>query len=575
MTTEMPMTDASPWLQWYKQIPANLTYPDATLYEVVDATAKRVPEDIAWDFFDTTATYRQFLKYIDTFADALAALGLKNGERILIALPTSPQGVIAFYAANKLGAVSVFVHPLSTTKEMEHYLNASGARIILTLDAFYDRFATIKPRVPLETLILARIGDYLSPLKKIGFWLDKGRKISHVPVDDRVRWWSVLMQGANPSCPRAHMTVHDPAVILFSGGTTGMPKGIVLSNYSLIAEGMQVGAWADLNSEHSVLAILPLFHGFGLGVCVNAVFMIGAKSILVPTFTAKLVARLIRQKKPNCLVGVPTLFAALIKDPLMSRTDLSCLRFTFSGGDVLPRSVKDGFEQLMAERGGSAKLLTGYGLTEAVTAVMAMPLEEYRQESIGIPFPDMLAKICTFNTDQELPPGADGEICLCGPDVMLGYLDDPVATEKTLRTHSDGRIWLHTGDIGKMDADGFFYFIERQKRLIKSSGFNVFPGQVEAVLCQHPLVLQACVVGVPDPMQGERVKAYVVLKEPVLASTDTERTLIEHCHLQLIKWSCPREIEFRGQLPTTRIGKIDYKQLVQEHISQHENRGSA
>jgi len=324
------MSGSRPWLRWYKQIPANLTYPDATLYEVLAAVAQRVPDQVAWDFFGTTATYRQFLTYIDAFADALAALGLKSGDRILIAMPTSPQGVIAFYAANKLGAVSAMVHPLSTANEMEHFLNASGARIALTLDAFYDRFATIKPRVALETLVLARIGDYLSPLKRIGFWLDKGRKIGQVPADPRVRWWTALTRGAFSPCPVSQQSTHDPAVIMFSGGTTGSPKGIVLSNRNLIAQGMQAGTWSDIGSEHSILAILPLFHGFGLGVCVNAMFMAGGKSILVPTFSAKLVAGLIRRTKPSILVGVPTLYAALTRDPLMSRTDLSCLRVTFS-----------------------------------------------------------------------------------------------------------------------------------------------------------------------------------------------------------------------------------------------------
>jgi len=229
----------------------------------------------------------------------------------------------------------------------------------------------------------------------------------------------------------------------------------------------------------------------------------------------------------------------------------------------------------VAQRGGNIKLLTGYGLTETVTAMMAMPLGEYREDSIGIPFPDMLAKICTFGTDEELPPDSQGEICVSGPDVMIGYLDNPEATQETLRTHSDGRVWLHTGDIGKMDSDGFFYFVERQKRLIKSSGFSVFPGQVESVLCQHPLVAQACVVGVPDPSQVERVKAYIVLKDHSLAGPDTERALIEHCQSHLIKWSCPREIEFRNELPNTRVGKIDYRTLVQEHNAQHAGGGEA
>ncbi len=565
------MIDPRPWLRFYGKLPHSLSYPEVTLYEAVAATAARVPDALAWDFLDTTSTYRAFLAAIDACANALAALGLAKGERILISMPTSPQGVIAFYAANKLGAVPALIHPLSTAPEIEHYLNASRARIALTLDAFYERFARIKPRLPLETLILARIPDYLSPLKQFGFWLTKGRKIAPVPADARVRWWSEFMAARHPAAAPAAASTHDPAAILFSGGTTGLPKGILLSNRNFIAEGMQAAAWGELAQGHSILAILPIFHGFGLGVCVNAAFMAGGKSILVPMFSAEVVAKLLRTKRPNLLVGVPTLYEALARDPSLAKADLSCLRATFSGADTLPRPVKERFEKLVAERGGNVKLLEGYGLTEAVTAIMATPLDEYREGSIGIPFPDMLAQICRVGTEQALPPGEEGEICVCGPAVMLGYLDDPEATRETLRVHADGRTWLHTGDLGRMDADGFFYFTVRLKRMIKSSGFNVYPAQVEAVLYQHPLVAEACVAGMPDPAQVERVQAFVVLKDAAQANAETERALIEHCRAQLIKWSCPRQIEFCAELPKTRVGKIDYKLLVQQRLAKEKN----
>ncbi len=569
------MSEMQPWLRFYGKVPTSLAYPETTLYQAVAATAARLPEAIAWDFLDTTASYRGFVSAIDACANALAALGLARGARILISMPTSPQGVIAFYAANKLGAVPALIHPLSTAPEIEHYLNASGARIALTLDAFYERFAAVKPKTPLETLILARIPDYLSPLKKFGFWLTKGRKIAQVPADARVRWWSELAAHAYAAVPEGGTTTHDPAAILFSGGTTGLPKGIVLSNRNFIAEGMQAAAWGGMGEGHSILAILPIFHGFGLGVCVNAAFMAGGKSILVPMFSPEIVAKLLREKRPNLLVGVPTLYDALSRDPSLERADLSCLLATFSGADTLPRPVKERFEALAARRGARVRLLEGYGLTEAVTAIMATPLAEYREGSIGIPFPDMLAKICRVGTTEELPPGEEGEICVCGPAVMQGYLDDAEATRETLRVHADGRTWLHTGDLGKMDADGFFYFTVRLKRMIKSSGFNVYPAQVEAVLYRHPLVAEACVAGVPDPSQVERVQAFVVLKDPSQAGADTERVLIEYCRSQLIKWSCPRAIEFCSELPKTRVGKIDYKVLVERHVKQEQTEEKA
>jgi long-chain acyl-CoA synthetase len=553
--------DAYPWLRFYGRVPATLSYPEATLYEAVAATARRVPDAVAWDFFGTTSTYRRLIEDVDRCAALLAALGLCRGERLLISMPTTPQGVIAFYAANRLGAVPALIHPLSTAPEIAHYLDASGARIALALDAFYGTLAAATPKAPLEKILLARIPDYLPPLKKLGFRLTKGRKIAPVPKDPRVVWWSDAMKQSYPGVATSGSGASDPAAILFSGGTTGAPKGIVLSNRNFIAEGMQAAAWGGLEQGDSILAILPIFHGFGLGVCVNAALMAGGTSILVPVFDPATTAALLRAKRPNVLVGVPTLFHALAADPKLARADLSCLRACFCGADTLPRPVKERFEKLVAARGGRVRLLEGYGLTEAVTAIMAMPPEEYREGSIGIPFPDMAAKLCLPGTGQEAPAGEEGELCVSGPAVMLGYLDDPEATAQALRVHADGRTWLHTGDLARRDADGFFYFVLRLKRMIKSSGFNVYPTQVEGVLYRHPAVAEACVVGVPDPAQVERVKAFVVLRDPAQESEAMKEALIDHCRGQLIKWSCPREIEFRRELPKTRVGKVDYRAL--------------
>jgi long-chain acyl-CoA synthetase len=308
---------------------------------------------------------------------------------------------------------------------------------------------------------------------------------------------------------------------------------------------------------------MPLFHGFGIGVCVNAVLMGGGTSILVPTFTAESVAKLVRTKRPNFLVGVPTLFDALTRDPQFANADLSCLKAAFSGADTLPRPVKERFEALVASRGGSVRLLEGYGLTEAVSGIMAMPLDEYREGSIGVPLPDILAGVFEPDTTRPLAPGEEGEICISGTPVMTGYLDDAEASAQALRRHDDGRVWLHTGDLGRMDADGFFYFTCRLKRMIKSSGFNVYPAHVEAVLYRHEAVKDACVVGVPDEHQVERVKAFVVTRPGIDASPALAQSLITHCRSELIKWSCPRDIEFRASLPITRLGKIDYRSLME------------
>ncbi len=568
------MTESRPWSRFYGNVPASLDYPEVTLYEALAATARRVPDAIAWDFFGTQSDYRSLLAQVDRCAAALAGEGLEAGDRFLISMPTSPPGVIAFYAAIRIGALPALIHPLSTAPEITHFLNTTGARMALTLDAFYGPLAAAAPQEPLDKIILARIPDYLSPLKKLGFWLTKGRKIAKVPVDARVKWWTPLMAAAPRAAAIADANTNDPAAILFSGGTTGLPKGILLSHRNFISEGLGCAAWCAMDEHDAILAILPIFHGFGLGVCVNAAFMAGGKSIFVPQFSAEIVAKLLRSDRPNVLVGVPTLFDALSRDPSLAAADLSCLTACFCGADTLPRVVKERFEKLVAERGGKVKLLEGYGLTEAVSGIMAMPIGEYREGSIGIPFPDMLAKICAAGTTDDVAVGQEGEICIAGPAVMLGYLDDPQANAETLRVHADGRTWLHTGDLGRMDADGFFYFSVRLKRMIKSSGFNVYPAQVEAAMREHPAVAEVCVIGVPDPVQVERVMAYVVLREPSRAGPQMQDALIAFCRERLIKWSCPREVAFVDALPLTNVGKVDYRSLERRHAKQASMRDS-
>jgi long-chain acyl-CoA synthetase len=553
------MYEQKPWLKFYNGAPESIDYPRVTMYEALMQTVEKFPDHIAYDFFDYTSTYRQFARDIDICANALAALGMKKQDRITISMPTSPQGIICFYAANKLGVVASMIHPLSTPKEIVYYLNISKSRVALTLDLFYDKFKEIKGETQLETLILTEIFDQLTP---------RGEGADKTHEDPLVRWWKPLMASSCPAAPKANMDTDELAVILYSGGTTGFPKGIMLSNYNFISEGLMVANWGGtLQAENaSVLAILPIFHGFGLGICCNAAFMGGAKSILVPQFTPEIVADLIKKKKPTLITGVPTLYDALTRNPDFQTADLSCLQHTSCGADSLPRQVKERFEEIVKRQGGSVQLVEGYGLTEAVTGIMSTPLDGYREGSVGIPFPDMLAKVVGIGTTKEVPIGAEGELCVSGPAVMLGYLEHPEETAAVIKKHEDGHVWLHTGDIFTMDKDGYFYFKLRLKRMIKSSGMNVYPVQVEAALDKYPDVQAACVIGVPDEAQVEKVKAFVVLKDASKATPEMEKALIAHCREHIIKWSCPREIEFRDSLPVTRVGKIAYTELEKQEI---------
>lgn len=545
------MYEKKPWLKFYdKYVPEHIDYPRTTMFNALFKTSEKYPDSIAYDFMGHESTYKQLIEQINQCAKALSSLGLKKGDRMTISMPTTPQGIICFYAINKIGAIASMIHPLSPPKQIEFFLNLSNSTFVLTIDRVYPNFENILDKPPLKVLILTQLGQ----------------EGGNVPENPKIYWWNDIMAKSYSEISKSEMDPDEMAVILYSGGTTGVPKGIMLSNYNFIAEGTQVATWMDLSDIDSALAILPIFHGFGLGVCVNAIFMGGGKSILVPTFTPDQVADLIKTKKPNLIFGVPTLYEALNRNPKFQNTDLSFLNAAFCGADTLPRTTKEKFEEICRNNGSNVQLREGYGLTEAVTGICAMPLGEYREGSIGIPFPDMMMKVVEIGATQEAPINQEGELCIHGPAVMLGYLNKPEETAKTLKKHNDGKIWLHTGDIATMDEDGFFYFKIRLKRMIKSSGFNVYPAQVEDILYKHPGVLEACVIGVPDEKQVQTVKAFVVLKDPNKESLEMEKELISHCNENLIKWSCPREIEFSKQLPKTLVGKIDFKQLETQEI---------
>jgi long-chain acyl-CoA synthetase len=565
------MQEVRPWLKYYGNVPHEVNFPKISMYESVALAVSDFYDSIAYDFMGSKVTYLEFKKQIDQCANALAALGMEKGDRVTISMPTSPPGIVCFYAVNKLGGVASMIHPLSTESEIEFYCKVSKSRFALTMDMWLNTFAPAARRAGVEKLLICKMQDYLpAHLAKL-YWLKAGRKNPPIPQNDPmiVDWKRWVLKTAHPQALRAQVDADDLAVILYSGGTTGTPKGIMLSNYNFVSEGLMCANWVGMNPEYAdVLAMLPIFHGFGLGVCVNTALSNGGKCILVPMFDADLAAKMIK-KRPNFIIGVPTLYEALSKSDKFNKSDLSCLYACFSGADTLPRVLKERFESIVQRQGGKGvRLLEGYGLTEAVTAIMAMPMSEYREGSIGIPFPNMLAKIVKKGTIEEAPVGEEGEICLHGPAVMMGYLDQPEETADVLKKHHDGRIWLHTGDIATMDKDGFFYFKLREKRMIKSSGMNVYPAQVEGHLYKHDAVSECCVIGVPDIEQVERVKAFVVLKDEFKskAGKELEKELITFCRKDLIKWSCPREVEFIDEIPKTKVGKIAFTELEKREI---------
>ncbi|MBR3641536.1 MAG: AMP-binding protein, partial [Oscillibacter sp.] len=484
-------------------------------------------------------------------------------------MPNCPQAVTMFYAINLVGAVANMIHPLSSEKEIEFYLKESGSIFAVTLDQFYHKFEAIRQNVTLDNIILASIKDALSRPVKAGYMLTEGRKLQRIPKDAPVlRWKEFIHRGRGYHWKyRAERDPNDAAVILYSGGTTGITKGILLSDRNFNALGCQVRETNPMfRAGDKMLAVMPMFHGFGLGVSIHTMLMGGGCCVLVPRFTPASYANLLVKYRCNLIAGVPTLYEALLRLPKMKNADLSCLKGVYSGGDSLSAELKKRFDKFLFDHNASVQVREGYGLTECVTASCLTPYHQSREGSIGIPFPDTYYKIVKPGTQEELPYGEAGEICLAGPSVMIGYLDHPEETAQTLQTHADGLKWVHTGDLGCMDADGFVYFRQRLKRMIVTSGYNVYPSQMENVLDANELVQMSCVIGVPDALKMQKVKAFVMLKPGVAPTQETKDALMAYMRKNVAKYAMPYDIEFREELPKTLVGKVAYRVLEEEEL---------
>lgn len=564
-----------PWVKFYgKDTPPNLEYSDKTMFGVFYDTATQYSDYNAIDYMEKKITYGELLEEVKRCAVSLAKLGIKKGDRITLCLPNIPQAVISFYATLALGAVANMIHPLSASNEIEYFINVSKSKMLFILDAFYEKTKDLNCET-LQKVVTASAADYLSAVKKVGFALTQGRKIPKVGASEKTMTWVGLMklsEGVETPKIDEHPDnkYSDTAVILYSGGTTGTQKGIMLShlNFNALAAQTVAHGGPSFKPGDSMLAVLPMFHGFGLGVCIHTSVYKGATMILVPRFNADSFAELIVKKKPTFMAGVPTLYEALLRKDRLAKADFSETKGIFSGGDKLPHDLKVRFDEFLKEKNAKVTLREGYGLTECVTASALNPEgAAYRKGSIGIPYPDTLYKIVELGTTNDVPYGTDGEICIHGPSVMQGYLDDPEETATVLKKHPDGRIWLHTGDLGYIDEDGFVYFKLRIKRMIKTSGYSVYPTQIEEILNAHEAVSMSCVIGVPDDLKIQTIKAFIVLKEGYAPSEEMEKEIMRYCEENIAKYQIPRIIEFRDDLPTTKVGKIAYRVLEEEHLN--------
>lgn len=563
----------TPWIKNLGGVPAHLEYFQGSMYDKVAQVAVNYPDYIAYDFMGGKVKYKDFIRKVDECARALAAIGVKEGERVTICMPNAPQAVIMFYAINKVGAIANMVHPLSSEKEIEFYLKESASVVCITLDQFYGKFENIRGNVPLRSLILTSIKDVLSPIKRKGYYLAEGRKIKKVPANAEIVWWEKFLRDGNNYHGPYHVErkSEDPAVILYSGGTTGTTKGILLSNLNFNALSQQIIATNPMfKPGDKMLAVMPIFHGFGLGVCIHSMLASGGRCLLIPRFNPQSYAKLLKKHKPNFIAGVPTLYEALLRLKTLDGVDLSCLKGVFSGGDSLSIELKKRFDTFLKEHNTTIPVREGYGTTECVTASCLTPSHWAKEGSIGLPFPDTFYKIVKPGTEDEVAYGEEGEICLAGPTVMMEYINNPEETANTLRRHADGLTWVHTGDLGMMDEDGFIYFRQRIKRMIVTSGYNVYPSQIENVLDAHEYVHMSCVIGVPDPLKMQKVVAFVVLK-PGLKVTEEEarQAILEHCSRYVAKYAMPADIQFRDDMPKTLVGKVAYRILEEEELHKY------
>ncbi len=541
-----------PWHKFYdKWVPKSLSYPERLIHQLLDESADKYPEKPLALFFGREFTYAQIKEMSNSLAASLKELGMKKGDKVALVMPNYPGFIVAYYAVLKAGGVVVPLNPLYTVEELSNQIGDSECVGIITIPMFAEKVSKIVEEKGLRFFMVSKIADFLPlklslPMKLKEWWQLSKVKVSYHLMNPLLKKKTDFSPGkTSPS---------EAGVIIYSGGTTGVAKGIVLSHKAVCANALQIATWGDLNSEERLLAVLPFFHGYGMNVCMNAPILAGASIVLLPRFSPQLMAEHIHRYRPTMTAVVPTILVALMNTPGLEKYNLSSLKAVWVGAAPLTKAVKEGFEKKTG-----CRVIEGYGLTEAVTAIMANPYKgAHKVGSIGIPFPDVDARVVSLEDGKDLPPNQQGEIVLKSPTLMLGYYRKEKETREVLK---DG--WLYTGDIGYMDEDGYFYITDRKKDLIIVGGFNVFPREIEEVLYKHPKVKEGVAVGVPDPYKGERIKVFVVLKEGEEA---TEEELIEHFKKHLAPYKVPSEIEFRSSLPKSAIGKILRRILREEEL---------
>lgn len=561
-----------PYYDLYGEMPAHLDYPDKMMHEMVYETVMKYPHNGALQYYGKTLSYKKLYEKIETCAKALKANGVEEGERVTICMPNTPEAIIMFYAINMAGAVASMIHPLSSENEIEFYMDAANSKYILTINIFAEKVIKAASRVNVKKIIIADVTDGMFKVmqKTISAYtfvtnLFKENKTSKIEYNDIVVPFKNFFDTGYGYDGKYKVTnrASKEAVILYSGGTTGKPKGVVLSNKNFNAEGMQAFKMTGAKVGEAVLTVMPIFHGFGLGVSVHTELISGMKCILIPAFKVNEFARLIKLYHPAFLIGVPTMYEGLINNQDNSKY-LKCVTNCICGGDTLKPELRNRVNEYLLAHGSNAQIRVGYGLTESVAATILTPKHYFKEGALGVPFPDMQIKIIKPGTTKEVRTGKEGEICICGPTVMLGYLNEPEETANTLKVHPDGNTYLHTGDVGYKDEEGLIFFTSRLKRMIISSGYNIYPSFVEKIVDSHPAVLSCVVVGIPHPYKKQVPVACIVLRSNFTPSEELTNDIKEYCAKSIAKYSMPYRYEYIKSVPKTLIGKVNYRKLEEE-----------
>ena len=576
-----------PWLNEYDSgVPATIDYPPVPVHQfLLDAAAKypnkpalifgSVVEPLGNRLMDTSMSYRELLRLTYKFAAALQGLGVKKGDRVAVHMANCPQFVIAYYAASMVGATIVPCNPVYVPREMQHQLNDSGTKVVVTLSLTYPVVKAIRGETQVEHVVVANIKEYFPGLLRLLFTLAVEKKEGHfqdISGDANTYWFQDLLAQAPDRPQPVEVNPQDTGVLMYTGGTTGVSKGAQLTHKNLVANAIQVRWWMvdSKEGEEVMMTALPLYHSYAMTVCMNQTIYISGTMILIPNpRVLDHVLKSINKHGPTLFPGVPAMYVSVSNHPDIGQYDVSSIRACVSGAAGLPPEVQQGFERLTG-----AKLVEGYGLSEATPVTHVNPIYGKRKEGswIGLPFPDTDAVIMDLETGEEaLDTGEIGELCVRGPQVMKGYWNMPTETANSLREHEalGPGPWLHTGDVARMDVDGFFQIVDRKKDMILgTSGFNIYPREVEDVLYEHPKVMEVAVVGIPAGKEkGERVKAYVVLKP---GETATEEEMIEYCRENMAYYKVPKFVEFRDELPKTMVGKILRRVLLEEELKRME-----